>query len=142
VNLELGTWELNLITDEITYSEKYLELFGHKKNDFPDHKKFLAQLDPQDKLVRDLAFNEALKKGLLQYESRIFWDDGSIHWIEIKGKVFYDEKYQPSKILGTLRDIKEEKNYQQGLEEREQKFRMLADSMPQFVWTGEMLREI
>ncbi|MEJ0104844.1 MAG: PAS domain-containing protein [Bacteroidota bacterium] len=39
--------------------------------------------------------------------------------------------------MGTLRDITEEKFYQKELEDREQKFRLLADSMPEFVWTGD-----
>ncbi|MEP6749878.1 MAG: PAS domain-containing protein [Bacteroidota bacterium] len=134
---ELGTWELNLKTDVVTYSERYLEIFGHKKNALPNHTEFLAQLYPDDVLVRDLAFKESLQTGILFYELRIYWPDQSIHWIEVKGKVFYDDENKPLKILGTLRDITEEANYQQGLQEREQKFRLLADSMPQFVWTGD-----
>ena len=40
-------------------------------------------------------------------------------------------------MLGTLRDITDEKKIQQQLQEREQKFRLLADSMPQHVWTSD-----
>jgi PAS domain S-box-containing protein len=72
---------------------------------------------------------------VLHYESRIIWNDGSIHWIEVKGKVFYDDNNVPEHLIGTLRDITDEKNRQQELFESEQKFRLLADSMPQFIWT-------
>ncbi len=40
-------------------------------------------------------------------------------------------------VLGTSRDITSEKGREMELIESEQKFRLLADSMPQFVWTGD-----
>ena len=134
---ELGTWELNLHTDKMITSHRYLEIFGYKNNAAPTHAQFLDQLYPDDILLRDLAFKEAMNTGILLYELRIYWPDKSVHWIEVKGKVFYDEENLPLKILGTLRDITEETNYQQDLLEREQKFRLLADTVPQFVWTGD-----
>ena len=39
-------------------------------------------------------------------------------------------------MIGTVGDITEEKNYQQRLIEREEKFRLLANSMPQHIWTA------
>jgi PAS domain S-box len=60
-----------------------------------------------------------------------------ISWIRTQGKVFYDAEKKPFKIIGTLREITEEKQHQQELEESEQKFRLLANSMPQIIWTGD-----
>ena len=62
--------------------------------------------------------------------------DNVLHWIEAKGKVFFTVDKKPIRIIGTLRDVTNEKNIQNELLEREQKFRLLADSMPQFVWTA------
>ena len=54
------------------------------------------------------------------------------------GRIFYDEQKSPAVLVGTCRDITSEKRFQQQLEEREQKFRLLADSMPQLVWTSDL----
>ncbi|CAN5134288.1 hypothetical protein BH11BAC5_BH11BAC5_54110 [soil metagenome] len=135
---ELGTWALDLETNEFTYSEKFLEIFGVGKEKITGHNELLASLFPEDLPVRKKAVREAYKSGVLQYVSKIRWSDQSIHWIENKGKVFYSEDHTPVKLIGTTRNITAERNYQQTLEEREQKFRLLADSMPQLVWTGDV----
>ena len=134
---ELGTWELNLITDEVNYSDRSLKILGHTTKINVPHSAILARLHPEDMTIREQAMKKALVDGYLQYKLRLIWENGTIHWIEAKGKVFYNEDKMPVKIIGTLRDITEEKNYQQQLLEREQKFRLLADSMPQHIWTAD-----
>lgn len=134
---ELGTWELDLETKSIIYSDKYLEIFGHKSTVQLTHDQLLKQLHPDDHDIRNEAFQHALQTGIFNYQSRVIRNDNSIRWFESKGKVIYDPGNKPVKMIGTIRDITEEKNYRQVLLEREQKFRLLADSMPQFVWTSD-----
>jgi PAS domain S-box-containing protein len=134
---ELGTWEFDLKTDKIIYSEKFRKIFGNKMDDSEKHSNFLSQIHPDDKALRDSAFEEAIKTGVLQYTSRFIWDDQSVHWIAIRGTVFFDEEKQPLKLIGTAGDITEEKRHQLDLAEREKKFRLLADSIPQLVWTAD-----
>ncbi len=71
----------------------------------------LEQIHSEDVLIRDKAFEKAYDTGQLHYESRMLWKDKSVHWIEAKGKVFYDEDNHPSHLIGTIRDITEEKFY-------------------------------
>ena len=134
---DLATWRLNVKTSEVNYSDRYLEILGYEKDAVLTHEEILKHLHPDDLTIRSNAFKVAYATGTLNYITRIFWNDGSIHWVEGKGKVFYDEENIPDYLIGTVRDITAEKNYQQRLEEREQKFRLLADSMPQFVWTSD-----
>ncbi len=134
---ELGNWELDLETKEVIYSDRYLEILGHKTGQTLSHPEILKHLHPDDLGIREDAFKRASDTGILHYESRIIWADGSLHWIESKGKVFYDEKGKPFKMIGTVRDITEEKNFQEQLLGREEKFRLLADSMPQHIWTAD-----
>jgi PAS domain S-box-containing protein len=126
---ELGTWEWRLQTDEVIYSDRYLEIFGHEPGLVISHQALQDQIHLEDRPIRDLAFQKSLKTGTLRFEIRINWKDGSGHWIETRGRVFYNGDQQPEKLVGTLRDITDEKNRQRELEESGQKFRMLADSM-------------
>ena len=134
---DLGTWELDLKTKQPSYSDRYLEILGYPKDKKLSHAELLTHLHPDDLFVREKAFKTAVQTGSLYYQSRILWNDSSVHWFEAKGKVFYDELHKPVKMIGTIRDITDEKKYNRDLEEREQKFRILADFMPQFVWTGD-----
>ncbi|AEI51817.1 PAS domain-containing sensor histidine kinase [Runella slithyformis] len=134
---ELGMWELNLKTGGTHYSDRYLEILGYEKGTVLEHAQLLKHLHPEDRPRRNEAFEQAYRTGHLQYESRLILNDQSIRWVAAKGKVFYNKDREPVKLLGTIQDITEEKRYRRELEEREQKFRLLADSMPQFVWTGD-----
>ncbi len=134
---ELGTWDWDLKTDRVTYSERYIEIFGYNKKDIISHEQLLSHLHPDDFFIREKAIQEALAGGNLNFKSRIVWSDKSIHWIDVKGKVFYNNKSQPAEIIGTVSDITQEKLHEQELIESEQTFRLLADSMPQIIWTGD-----
>jgi PAS domain S-box-containing protein len=135
---ELGTWQLNVKTKELVYSKRYLEIIGGYK-EYTDltHEQLIQHLYVEDLPIRDKAYKEALISGNIYYEARVVWIDGSIHWVEAKGKVFYDSENRPEKLLGTARDITKLKKHQQELEESEQKFRLLASSMPQHIWTSD-----
>ncbi len=136
---ELGTWDLNLETMEVTYSGRYLEIFGYNsKKDSISHQNFLKLLHPDDLAVRNDAFKKAMLTGILNYQARIFWEkDNSMHWYEAKGDVFYKKNGEPIKMTGILRDITNEKKSEQELKDREEKFRLLANEMPQFVWISD-----
>lgn len=134
---QLGTWELNVKTGEVSYSKRYLEILGYSEKAKLEHGNLLQRLYPEDLEIRDKAFEDAFKTGRLYYVSRLVWADETIHWIEARGKVFYDEQNNPLRVIGTVRDITEEKSYQQDLMEKEQRFRTLANAMPQFIWTSD-----
>jgi PAS domain S-box-containing protein len=118
---ELGTWEWHLLTDKIIYSDRYLEIFGFKPEDTVSHQVMLKSLDASDRPLRDAALQTALKTGTLYYESRVNQGDGSVRWIEARGRVFYNADGEPEKLIGTLRDITGAKNRQSELMESEQK---------------------
>jgi PAS domain S-box-containing protein len=131
---ELGTWELDLRSMDFTYSARYAEIFGYSSHVSFYHADFLKHMHPDDLATREHAFKTAFETGILDYVSRIIWRDNTIHWIEAKGKVFYNDENQPFKLVGTVRDITEEKFYQHRMEESERRFRSVADTAPVLIW--------
>lgn len=117
---ELGTWELNLKTDVMNCSDRHLEICGFEKGDDPDHALLLTHLHPGDRAARDRAFEKSFETGILHYESRMIWKDGSIHWVEVNAKLFYDDDGQPLKLIGTIRDITGQKSFSRELERQVQ----------------------
>ncbi|WP_244307420.1 PAS domain-containing sensor histidine kinase [Flavobacterium fluviatile] len=135
---ELGIWELNAKTKELTYSQRYLEIVGGYKEYLElSHEQLLKHVHKDDLHIREKAIRQAITSGVLYYEARVIWTDKSVHWVEAKGKVFYDKEGKPERLIGTARDITELKRHQQELEESEQKFRLLAGAMPQHIWTSD-----
>lgn len=136
---ELGTWELNIRTREAKYSDRYLEIIGGYTEPVTlTHNDLLAHLHPDDMDTRNMAVRDAIATGHLTYEARVIWKDNSIHWMEGKGKVFYDENGEAEKMVGTIRDITVERTQQLKIIESERKFRLLSDSMPQNIWTSDI----
>jgi PAS domain S-box-containing protein len=103
----LGTFDLNLLTGEMSTSTLFANIFGFEsprpRNEYVDvfHK--------DDLELRETAHEEALKTGVLLYEARIIWPDKSIHWGRVEGKVIYNRDSQATRILGTLIDITEKR---------------------------------
>src|SRR5690606_8121579 len=134
---ELATWELDLNTRNIIYSPRLAEILGHSKLTVLTHQEIRNQLCPEDVHIVETAFENAFNTGIYSYEARIKRPDDDVIWIRTQGRMFYDKNKNPEKILGTMRDITEEKGRRQELHESEQKFRLLADSMPQHIWTTD-----
>ncbi|MBF4517896.1 PAS domain S-box protein [Flavobacterium sp. ANB] len=127
----LGTWELTLKTKDLQYSRRYFEIVtGYTDDRYLTHQELLTHVHPDDLHIREKAFKDAIIDGYIHYEARIIRDDLSIHWVEAKGKVFYNPENEPERLLGTVRDITTEKNHQHILEESEKRFRDLVMQSP------------
>ncbi|WP_026729538.1 PAS domain-containing protein [Flavobacterium denitrificans] len=136
---EIVTWDLNVVTQELIYSDNMLMLFGLEKNKNVTRAQILSQIIPEDTPVIQKAYAKALKTTIYRYEARILKPDNSISWIRVHGKLFFDDLKNPTKMLGIVMDITDEKNNQEILMKSEQRFRLLADSIQQFVWTSDAM---
>jgi len=134
---ELGTFEVNYQTKSINYSPRYLEILGFEPGQQPTHDEIIARVHPGDIAKRDSANQRALESGMLDYELRLVPAKNKLTWIRAKGKVTYDENGKPLKMAGGILDITNEKLSRQLIEESEERFRSLANSIPQHVWTAD-----
>ncbi|MBX3254033.1 MAG: PAS domain S-box protein [Chitinophagaceae bacterium] len=137
---DVATWDLDLASGNVICSSGLPEIFGYAPAMQFVHKQLREKIHPADRqTVVEKAFATALETGIYQYEARILKGGNEIRWIRTQGKIIYDDSRKPVKLLGTVRDITEEKLHEQELMESEQKFRLLADAMPQIVWTSDAL---
>jgi len=139
---ELGTWELQVRDGKVSYSPRYLHYMGYQETDTPTHEELKQRLHPDDRKVREQAFGQAYESGILNYTTRVMWPDGSLHWIEAKGKVLYDGQNKPLRIIGTIRDLTEEKRKQQQIEENELRLRTAALSSELGTWDYDPKTEV
>jgi len=64
------------------------------------------------------------------------YHDGTYHWSLCRSVPMKAPDGHISKWVGTATDINEQKRVEQELRDRETRFRMLADGIPQIVWTA------
>ncbi|TLU99631.1 PAS domain S-box protein [Dyadobacter luticola] len=135
---KLATWDLNLQTFDLIHSGRLASIFGYPESTVFTHFELRDRVHPDDR--RDIvepAFKFALENGTYYYDARIIHPDKSVHWVRTQGKVLYNDDHVPHRMLGTMMDITDRKQAELALKTSEGKFRTLADSMPQFVWTGD-----
>jgi PAS domain S-box-containing protein len=132
-----GTFEWNLKTGDFIFSDRLAEIFGYTPSPVVTHKHLIERFHPEDKPIRDKANEDALHTGALKYELRVIWPDGSLHWLQIKGKISYNEQKEPVQMYGIGLDITDRMLAVQEIEKNEERFRLLADFMPQQIWTGD-----
>ncbi|HWJ28794.1 MAG TPA: response regulator, partial [Flavisolibacter sp.] len=126
----LGTWDLNLLTGKILYTPRLNEIFGYDRSKVLSHLDMRNHIHPDDRsCIVEKAFEESMTTGVYYYEARIVWDNGILKWIRTQGKVLYDEKGKPVRVLGTMMDITEQKAAQKALQESEERYRQLAEEL-------------
>src|SRR6185295_9391309 len=134
---ELGTFDWDLKSEHFISSKRLLNIFGFDGNPSPRHQDLLDRFHPDDKPIRDKAVNDSYAKGSLVYEVRVIWPDASVHWVNVYGKILRNGNAEPERMYGIVMDITKQKTILAELTESEAKFRLLADSMPQQIWTSD-----
>jgi PAS domain S-box-containing protein len=114
---QLGTWELNLSTQEVEISSQFKALFG-----FPEDAKITtvpqmrSPVHPDDKARVEATVNKALaEKGRYVCEYRVIWPDNSIHWVLSRGEVRAGGPDRPPVMAGVVADITARKQAEESL---------------------------
>ena len=113
----MGTCDWNILTDQITWSSSHEQLFGLAPGSLArTYEAFVACIHPKDRETIVQLVNRARLEGHGYYEEwRVVWPDGSIHWIEGKGKFFYDPEGRAVRMVGTVMDISDRKHREEQL---------------------------
>ena len=137
---DLGSYEIDLVTNEMKTSERFKKIWG-VETEMP-RSEYASFIHPDDLRIRDAAHREAFKTGNLEYEARIIWKDKSHHWVKIIGKVFSDSSGKPLTLIGMIQDITEQKavadNLTRVVQERTEELQALNEEL---VATNEELSE-
>lgn len=115
---DLGTYEIDLTTDDVKVSKRFLDIFGF---DEPVSRSILAsRIEPSDLEIRANAHKEALRTGHLFYEIRIHPREIQTTWIRAEGTVLRDKNGNATTLIGVIKDITDEKNFAEELERQVQ----------------------
>ncbi|WP_343699575.1 PAS domain S-box protein [Caulobacter sp.] len=106
---EIGTWDLDLVTDVLTWSDRTKAMFGFPADAICSLEDFYAGLHPDDRAATSLAFARALNPAEravydVQYRT-IGKTDGVVRWVAAKGKGLFDAEGRCVRAVGTAIDI-------------------------------------
>ncbi|PPS42708.1 hypothetical protein B1A85_13390 [Chroococcidiopsis sp. TS-821] len=141
---QMGIWDWDMLTHQVTFSERLALIFG-----FPPatrcatYQDFINTIHLDDRAIVEQSIARAVEgDGNYQVEFRIFWSDGTIHWIGSQGRVYYDDTHQATRLVGVSMDITERKRTEQALQQANAKLtgwvRELEERNREITLLGEM----
>lgn len=118
-----GSFTIDFASDTITYSQALAHMItGERVGGSHFRDIFLRNVHPEDRWIREQAYEEAMDTGILNYECRFIWKDGTVHWVKIKGKYYYDPDGRPVSFSGIGLDVTASRERTRLLKEVEQRF--------------------
>ncbi len=125
-----AVWEWNLKTNELIWSDELWHLSGLKRSDEkPSFKLWEDSIHPDDRKLAIQSVSEAVKNETeLDFEYRVYYPDGSVHWIMSRARPLYNEKGDVGRYIGTVIDITERKQTEEALKKQKEHFKTLFDN--------------
>src|SRR3984957_8134650 len=131
----IGSFEWNLATDEVTWTQELELLYGLKPGGQPrTREEWHKMIHPDDLDEVGKRVKRSLEEGEdFQVEYRIFQPGGDKKWILSRAEVIRDEAGKAVQFVGVNIDITDRKRDEEKLQEAQTKLRDYADQLEQRV---------
>ncbi|MDD5028186.1 MAG: PAS domain S-box protein [Rhodoferax sp.] len=125
----LGNWELDLVKNELTWSDEIFRIFEIDQNKFgATYEAFLNAIHPEDRDMVNKAYTDSLKSKVpYDIEHRLLMPDGRVKYINEKCETYYGAEGKPSHSFGTVHDITDRILDQQSLLQLNRELRAISN---------------
>lgn len=106
---KVGVWELDLLTNELVWSDEIYRIFEIDRNKFSaSYEGFLNAIHPEDREMVDNAYTKSLAdKKPYEITHRLLMKNGRIKYVHEKCESFFDDNGKAIRSVGTIHDITE-----------------------------------
>ncbi|MFQ4142612.1 PAS domain S-box protein [Chlorogloeopsis sp. ULAP02] len=133
---QIIAWDVDLQTNYIMCSPNALDVWGLQEGTAEE---LFAILHPEDKQSVAQAYERALAgEESFTQEYRVICPDGSVRWFHDLGRVYLNADGQAVRMVGVSVDISDRKQAEVALHITQERYRSLAESLPQLVCTARI----
>lgn len=114
---KMGSWEWNIVTNHLSWSENIFNIFGLAVSEFgATYEAFLNSVHPDDREFVIRSVNEALYENKsYSIDHRIVHPDGTLRIVHEQAEVTFDKENKPVMMIGTVQDVTEHTMLEQQL---------------------------
>jgi PAS domain S-box-containing protein len=133
---KIGSWEWDLATNKLTWSQEQFRLFGEDRKTFDrTFESYLNHLSEKEQENTKALIKEALEgKANYAVEHEILLKDGTMLMVFEQGTVLYDEANKPIGMFGTTQDITDRKKAEASLYKSEERYRQIVETAQEGIW--------
>ena len=135
----VGVWDWDVPANRVSSDARFADLFGigpEKARVGAPIGTFTKAIHPEDRDGVEMALATSLATGQdYRKEYRILDPEGQTRWVLASGRPIFGEDRVPVRFPGVVVDITSQKAAAMALAESEARFRTLANTMPQMVWS-------
>jgi len=115
---EMGTWDWNLLTHQITWDDFMFPLHGIEKKDWKGNPQgFFDLVHPEDRALIEQKMKEAIQSHKdVKLAFRIYGADGHLRHMATRGRVFLDSQGRPFRMSGVSMDVTQAKEIEEALQ--------------------------
>jgi len=126
---KIGSWENNLATNDLQWSEEMYKILGFPINTPVNLEEVTSIFSPEELIRFQEAVNAAINEDApYSMDYKIIRPDGSVRYIHDEGEVVYNEKGEHKSMFGTTQDITKRKLAEEALSGSEENFRAIAEN--------------
>ncbi|UHA60072.1 EAL domain-containing protein [Metabacillus litoralis] len=138
---KIGSWEYNVATDQVSWSDQLLNLLNIQINSnfTPSIGKMIHFVHPDDRKQ----YSDKLQQSIQNMEGfhidyRLSLNNTSEIYVREQARVINDSNGQPIKIIGTIQDISEQKKVELEIRESEKMLTDLYNNLEAGIWTYDI----
>ncbi|MCW3054374.1 MAG: two-component system sensor protein, partial [Chthonomonadales bacterium] len=137
---KVGSWELNLTTNVLFWSEETYRIFGVDRTEFgASYEAFLEQVHPDDRAAVHHAYTESVVNHTpYAIDHRMQMKDGSIKIVHERCQTVYDVAGRPLRSIGTVQDITELKQTEQRLTQSLELLRAVTEGTADAIYAKDL----
>lgn len=117
-----GSFSVNMDTNEIIYSASYARIVTGEITTGLSRDVFIEHIHPDDRLIRERAYEMASDTNTVSYEARFIWKDKSVHWVKVLGQYLSNSAGKSVTFSGIVTDITRQRESAKALKEAEERF--------------------
>ena len=140
----LGIWTWDVPDNKVTWTDPLFEMFQVPKQPLISFETYENVIHPDDqtRVIGTIQTSMAGTDESYNLEHRVVLPTGAIRNVFIYGYIFRNEAGAPIRLIGVAQDITERERLEEALRTREQEFRSLAESSPDYILRYDTERRI